>query len=351
MAGKHIFIDDIVHVANITHGINMSMINIMKRRKVMLSKLKSLRQKLTKSKSGFIDKIAEAVKLRGVVDEELFEEIEEIMLKNDTGIEMTELILSNLREEVRIDKITDPEVVQIYLVDIMQNILFKDIPDESDFFELPEDIKPFVMAFVGVNGTGKTTTIGKVANVFAKAGKKVLIVAGDTFRAAAIDQLMIWAERANVQILCSEPNRDPASVIYDGVAKGVRELYDVVLIDTAGRQHTKDRLMKELGKIDRTIKKACPEAPHETILVVDSTTGQNAISQALHFDEAIKLTGIALTKFDGTAKGGIIFNIKQNLKIPVRLLGVGETIEDIENFHTVRFVRAFFAGGEEAEEE
>lgn len=351
MVGKHIFIDDIVHVANITHGINMSMINIMKRRKVMLSKLKSLRQKLTKSKSGFIDKIAEAVKLRGVVDEELFEEIEEIMLKNDTGIEMTELILSNLREEVRIDKITDPEVVQIYLVDIMQNILFKDIPDESDFFELPEDIKPFVMAFVGVNGTGKTTTIGKVANVFAKAGKKVLIVAGDTFRAAAIDQLMIWAERANVQILCSEPNRDPASVIYDGVAKGVRELYDVVLIDTAGRQHTKDRLMKELGKIDRTIKKACPDAPHETILVVDSTTGQNAISQALHFDEAIKLTGIALTKFDGTAKGGIIFNIKQNLKIPVRLLGVGETIEDIENFHTVRFVRAFFAGGEEAEEE
>jgi fused signal recognition particle receptor len=329
----------------------MSMIIIKKRRKAMLSKLKNLRQKLSKSKSGFIDKIAEAVKIRGVIDEELFEEIEEILIKNDTGTDMADLILENLRSEIRIDKITDPEVVQIYLVDIMQNILFKDIPDEHDFFELPADIRPFVIAFVGVNGTGKTTTIGKVANRFAQDGKKVLIVAGDTFRAAAIEQVAIWAERANVQILRSEPNRDPAAVIYDGVASAVARQYDVVLIDTAGRQHTKDRLMKELGKIDRSIKKACAEAPHETILVVDSTTGQNAISQAQHFDEAIKLTGIALTKFDGTAKGGIIFNIKQNLEIPVRLLGIGENLEDIENFHTVRFVKAFFAQDQELEAE
>lgn len=309
--------------------------------KTMLSIVKNLRQKLSKTKSGFIDKIAETVKSRGVIDDEMFEQIEEILIKNDTGTDMAELIIERLRDELKADRINNPEIVQIYLADVMQDILFKDVPDEDDFFELPQ-IKPYVIAFVGVNGTGKTTTIGKVANRFAKAGKKVLIVAGDTFRAAAIEQVAIWAERAGVDILRSEPERDPASVIYDGVAKAVAKGYDIVLIDTAGRQHTKERLMKELNKIDRSIKKACADAPHETVLVVDSTTGQNAISQALHFNEAIKLTGIALTKFDGTAKGGIIFNIKQNLQIPVRLLGVGESIDDIENFHTVRFVKAFF---------
>jgi len=314
----------------------------------MLSKLKSLRDKLSKSKSGFIDKISETVKIRGVIDDQLYDDLEEILIKNDTGSQMAERIIESLRKEVKEDRITDPEVVKIYLVDIMQNILFKDIPDESDFFE-PPAIQPYVIAFVGVNGTGKTTTIGKVANRFAKAGKKVLIIAGDTFRAAAIDQVAIWAERAKVQIMKSEPERDPAAVIYDGVASAVARNYDIVLIDTAGRQHTKERLMKELQKIDRVIKKACPEAPHDVILVVDSTTGQNAISQAKHFNESIKLTGIALTKFDGTAKGGIIFNIKQNLEIPVRLLGVGEQIDDIENFHTVRFVKAFFAEGDEDE--
>lgn len=316
----------------------------------MLSKLKSLRDKLSKSKSGFIDKISETVKIRGVIDDQLYDDLEEILIKNDTGSQMAERIIESLRKEVKEDRITDPEVVKIYLVDIMQNILFKDIPDESDFFE-PPAIQPYVIAFVGVNGTGKTTTIGKVANRFAKAGKKVLIIAGDTFRAAAIDQVAIWAERAKVQIMKSEPERDPAAVIYDGVASAVARNYDIVLIDTAGRQHTKERLMKELQKIDRVIKKACPEAPHDVILVVDSTTGQNAISQAKHFNESIKLTGIALTKFDGTAKGGIIFNIKQNLEIPVRLLGVGEQIDDIENFHTVRFVKAFFAEGDEDESE
>lgn len=314
----------------------------------MLSKLKSLRDKLSKSKSGFIDKISETVKIRGVIDDQLYDDLEEILIKNDTGSQMAERIIESLRKEVKEDRITDPEVVKIYLVDIMQNILFKDIPDESDFFE-PPAIQPYVIAFVGVNGTGKTTTIGKVANRFAKAGKKVLIIAGDTFRAAAIDQVAIWAERAKVQIMKSEPEHDPPTVIYDGVASAVARNYDIVLIDTAGRQHTKERLMKELQKIDRVIKKACPEAPHDVILVVDSTTGQNAISQAKHFNESIKLTGIALTKFDGTAKGGIIFNIKQNLEIPVRLLGVGEQIDDIENFHTVRFVKAFFAEGDEDE--
>lgn len=314
----------------------------------MLNKLKSLRDKLSKSKSGFIDKITEAIKRTGVIDDDLYDELEEILIRNDTGADLADEIITELRKEVEIDRIRDPEVVQIYLLEIMQNILFKDVPDDADFFSLPDE-KPYVIAFVGVNGTGKTTTIGKVANRFAKMGKKVLIVAGDTFRAAAIEQVAIWADRAGVAIIRSEPDRDPAAVIFDGVDTAVREGYDIVLIDTAGRQHTKDRLMKELAKIDRSIKKACPEAPHETILVVDSTTGQNAISQAKHFDESIKLTGIALTKFDGTAKGGIIFNVKKNLEIPVRLLGVGEGIDDIEVFHVVRFMRAFFdrGGGDE----
>lgn len=312
----------------------------------MLNMMKSLKDKLSKTKSGFIDKIAEVVSVRGVFDEETYEEIEEILIRNDTGFEMAELIIERLKKELKTDRIKSVEVVRIYLADVMQDILFKDMQEDDDFFSLPEEIKPYVIAFVGVNGTGKTTTIGKIAHRFAKAGKKVLIVAGDTFRAAAIDQVAIWAERAGVDILRSEPERDPASVIYDGVAKAVAKSYDVVLIDTAGRQHTKDRLMKELAKIERSIKKACPEAPHETVLVVDSTTGQNAISQALHFNEAIKLNSIALTKFDGTAKGGIIFNIKQNLQIPVRLLGVGEGIDDIENFHAVRFVKAFFDKGD-----
>lgn len=313
--------------------------------KIVLSKIKSLRDKLSKSKTSFIDKIAEAVNKSGAITDELYDDLEEILIKNDTGAELADEMITELRHEIVKDRIKNPEVVQVYLLDIMQNILFKDVPDDLDFFA-NHDEKPYVIAFVGVNGTGKTTTIGKVANKFAKMGKKVLIVAGDTFRAAAIEQVAIWADRAGVQIIRSEPNKDPAAVIYDGVKTAVDESYDIVLIDTAGRQHTKERLMKELEKIDRSIKKACPEAPHETILVVDSTTGQNAISQASHFDESIKLTGIALTKFDGTARGGIIFNIKKNLDIPVVLLGIGEGIDDIETFHVPRFMKAFFDRGE-----
>jgi fused signal recognition particle receptor len=189
----------------------------------MLSIVKSLKQKLSKSKSSLIDKIAETVQAHGVIDDEMFEEIEEILIKNDTGTDMADLIIERLKQDLRRDRIKNPEVVKIYLCDVMQDILMQDVPEDDDFFALP-DIKPFVIAFVGVNGTGKTTTIGKVANRFAKAGKKVLIVAGETFRAAAIDQVAIWADRAGVDILRTEPERDPASVIYEGVAKAVAKL-------------------------------------------------------------------------------------------------------------------------------
>ena len=307
----------------------------------MLNIVKSLKEKLSKTNSNLMGKIAETVKKKKVIDEETLAEIEEILLYSDTGIEMTEIILQRFREQLKKDKVTDPEIAQIYLTDVMRDILLSEDEEIPDFFAEPS-VKHYVIVFVGVNGTGKTTTIGKVAYKFSQMGKKVLIVAGDTFRAAAIEQIAIWAERAGVAIVRSQPDSDPAAIIYDGVNASMARGYDIVLIDTAGRQHTKDNLMKELSKIDRTIKKLIPEAPHEVILVVDATTGQNAISQAHNFDKSIHLTGIALTKYDGTSKGGIIFNLKHNLKLPVKLLGVGEGIEDLMPFKAVPFVKAFF---------
>ena len=307
----------------------------------MLNIVKNLKEKLSKTNSSFMGKINETVKKRKVVDEDMLTEIEEILLSCDTGIEMTDIIITRFKEQLKKDKVTDPEIAQIYLTDVMRDILLAENEDMHDFFAEPK-VKPYVIVFVGVNGTGKTTTIGKVAYKFSQMGKKVLIVAGDTFRAAAIEQIAVWAELAGVAIVRSQPDSDPAAIIYDGVKSALARNYDVVLIDTAGRQHTKENLMKELNKIERTIKKLIPDAPHEVILVVDATTGQNAVSQAHNFDKAMKLTGIALTKYDGTSKGGIIFNLKHNLQLPVKLLGVGEGIEDLLPFKPVPFVKAFF---------
>ncbi len=307
----------------------------------MLNIVKNLKDKLSKTNSSFMGKITETVKKRKVVDEDMLTEIEEILLSCDTGIEMTDIIITRFKEQLKKDKVTDPEIAQIYLTDVMRDILLAENEDIHDFFAEPK-VKPYVIVFVGVNGTGKTTTIGKVAYKFSQTGKKVLIVAGDTFRAAAIEQIAVWAELAGVAIVRSQPDSDPAAIIYDGVKSALARNYDVVLIDTAGRQHTKENLMKELSKIERSIKKLIPDAPHEVILVVDATTGQNAVSQAHNFDKAMKLTGIALTKYDGTSKGGIIFNLKHNLQLPVKLLGVGEGIEDLLPFKPVPFVKAFF---------
>ena len=307
----------------------------------MLNIVKNLKEKLSKTNSSFMGKINETVKKRKVVDEDMLTEIEEILLSCDTGIEMTDIIITRFKEQLKKDKVTDPEIAQIYLTDVMRDILLAENEDIHDFFAEPK-VKPYVIVFVGVNGTGKTTTIGKVAYKFTQTGKKVLIVAGDTFRAAAIEQIAVWAELAGVAIVRSQPDSDPAAIIYDGVKSALSRSYDVVLIDAAGRQHTNENLMKELSKIERSIKKLIPDAPHEVILVVDATTGQNAVSQAHNFDKAMKLTGIALTKYDGTSKGGIIFNLKHNLQLPVKLLGVGEGIEDLLPFKPVPFVKAFF---------
>ena len=316
----------------------------------MLKFVKNLKQKLARTKNNFIGKIAETIKLRGKVDEELMEELEEILIQADVGVDLSIDIIDKLREEVRYHKITDVDDVRIRLQNIMSEQFLSDTKaqeeseDKSLSIEEIEqtDISPYVMLFVGVNGVGKTTSIGKLAQRFRKAGKSVMLVAGDTFRAAAIEQLDIWADRAGVDIVKQEQGSDPSSVVYDSLISAKHKNTDIVLIDTAGRQHNKVNLMNELNKIRRTIKKVVPEGPHEVFLVVDATTGQNAVTQAEMFDKAADLTGLILTKLDGTAKGGIVMSIQHKFSIPVKLIGVGEQIDDLRDFNPQEFVEAFF---------
>ncbi|RLC49644.1 MAG: signal recognition particle-docking protein FtsY [Candidatus Cloacimonadota bacterium] len=305
------------------------------------SEPESLKLKLAKTKNGFLGKLVEIVKLRGRVDEDLMDDLEEMLLQADVGVKASIDIIDKLREEIRINQINTTEEVQKHLEEIIRDLLLKDYSADEDHFKLA-DIKPFIVLFTGVNGVGKTTTIGKLAKRFVDQGKSVLLIAADTFRAAAIEQLAIWADRAGASIVKQQQGSDPSSVVYDGVMSAVNKNIDVVLIDTAGRQHTKVNLMNELSKIERTIKKIVPDGPHETILVVDATTGQNAIIQAKTFDEATNLSGLVLSKLDGTAKGGIVIGIKHQLNIPVKLIGVGEAQEDLRDFDVNEFVDAIF---------
>jgi fused signal recognition particle receptor len=307
----------------------------------MFKFVKKLKDKLATTKNNFIGKIAEAVKLRGVVDEELLEQLEEILLQGDTGVEMTTKIIDKLRDEIRINKIKETEQVQEIIKNIMTQELMADYEEEGQVFEMT-DKKPYIILFIGVNGVGKTTTIGKLAKRFNDEKKSVLMIAGDTFRAAAVEQLTIWSERADVDIVKQDQGADPSAVVFDGIRSAIAKNKDVVMIDTAGRQHNRANLMKELEKIYRTIKKVAPDGPHEVFLVLDSTTGQNAINQAKTFNGIVPLTGLVLTKLDGTAKGGIVLNIKKVLNIPVKLIGVGEGIEDLQDFDAKEFVNAMF---------
>lgn len=311
--------------------------------------MRSLKEKIAKTKNSFVGKLAEAIRLRGKVDEELMEQLEDILLRTDTGVDMTTLIIDRLRDEIRVHKITEAEKVQDVLQTVMSDILLADYTDATDFYR-DSEFRPQVYLFLGVNGVGKTTTIGKVASQFIQKGKSVLVVAGDTFRAAAIEQLEIWADRAGADIVKSTQGADPSSVVFDGITAAINRRKDIVLIDTAGRQHNKAHLMAELNKIVRTIKKVLPDAPHETLLVLDATTGQNAVQQAKVFHEAAGLTGLVLTKLDGTAKGGIILNIKHALGIPVKLIGIGEGIEDLQSFDPQAFVQAMFTTDKQEEE-
>jgi len=295
-----------------------------------------LKEGLTKTRKGFIEKV-ESIFTGGKIDEETLEELEEILITSDIGTKATAEIMAVIRERAKKGEAKDLDSVKDLLKKEMIEILGGSQPI------VVYDNKPFVILAVGVNGVGKTTTIGKLASRFQSQGFSVLLAAGDTFRAAGIEQLEIWAKRAGAQLVKHQHGSDPAAVAFDAIVAAKNRSIDVVIVDTAGRLHTKINLMEELKKVRRTIEKAMPDAPHETLLVVDATTGQNALRQAELFNEAIGITGIALTKLDGTAKGGIVLAIKKELGIPMRLIGVGEGIEDLRDFDPKEFVEALFS--------
>lgn len=303
--------------------------------------MSSLKKKLSKTHNSFIARIAEIVRLSGSVDEELIEDIEDILIQADLGISITDKIISQLKEQIRLHKLSSSEQIFTTLKNIIITLLHDEYKD-VDSINFNPKVKPYVLLFVGVNGVGKTTSIAKCAQRFKNNGKKVLLVAGDTFRAAAIEQLELWAKRINVAIIGQEYGSDPSSVIFNAMQSAKAQSYDVVLIDTAGRLHTKINLMRELEKIKRTIQKHIPEAPHQVLLVVDATTGQNGVQQAKKFLESIPIDGIILTKLDGTAKGGVALGIKDSLQIPIKAIGIGEQMDDLKDFDATDFVKAIF---------
>lgn len=295
-----------------------------------------LKESLTKTRKTLVEKV-EAILTGRKIDEKTLEELEEALIAADVGIKATSEIISSIREKSKKGEAND----LISVKDLMKQEMIA-------ILDHPQPIavntsKPFIILAIGVNGVGKTTTIGKLASRFRGQGLSVLLAAGDTFRAAGIEQLEIWAKKAETQLVKHQKGSDPSAVVFDAIAAAKSRNIDVVIIDTAGRLHTKINLMEELKKIRRTIEKALPDAPQEILLVIDATTGQNALQQAKLFNEAIGVTGIALTKLDGTAKGGIIFAIKKELGIPVKLIGVGEGIDDLRDFEPREFVDALFS--------
>ena len=293
-----------------------------------------LKNGLNKTKTSFDDKINSVFKNFRKVDEDFLDELEEVLIMSDIGMDTSIKIISSLRERIKKEKIQDEEDVKQALREEMQKIL--DVTD----IELHLNTKPSVILVVGVNGVGKTTSIGKMANRLAKDGKKVVVAAADTFRAAAVEQLEIWAKRAGADIVKRDEGVDPASVVYDAIKKTKENGADVLIVDTAGRLHNKKYLMDELNKIQKVINKEMPDADKEVLLVIDGTTGQNAISQVKAFKQETDITGIVLTKLDGTAKGGVVIGIVEENKIPVKFIGVGEQIDDMEIFNSEDFVKA-----------
>jgi fused signal recognition particle receptor len=298
---------------------------------------------LTKTRNNLIDKISNLLNISKTIDESFFNDLEEILIGADVGVGMTSELISRLKERVKIEKLSQPEELKFALKDELEKILKSSFDSQNfDPFSIPEDRKPFVIMIVGVNGVGKTTTVGKLAYNFKSRGKKVLIGAGDTFRAAANEQLEIWAKRAGVDIIQQQKGSDPGAVAFDTVKSALARDIDVVLIDTAGRLHTKINLMEELKKVKRVIQKLIPRAPDEIWLVLDATIGQNSIQQARQFHQALGITGLIITKLDGTAKGGVVFAIANELKIPVKFIGVGESIDDLQPFDPESFIDALF---------
>ncbi|HET7119441.1 MAG TPA: signal recognition particle-docking protein FtsY [Hanamia sp.] len=305
----------------------------------------SLDQGLQKTKEGFFDKITKAIAGKSTVDEDVLDDLENALVSADVGVDTTVKIIDGIEKRVAKDKYINTNELNRILKEKIQSILI-DAPQDTSYinYELPSDHKPHVILVVGVNGAGKTTTIGKLAHNFSLAGKSVLLGAADTFRAAAVDQLNIWSQRTNVPIVKHAMGSDPSAVAYDAVQSGIAKNVDVIIIDTAGRLHNKIHLMDELNKIKRSINKVLPNAPHEVMLVLDGSTGQNALEQARHFTATIEVTALTITKLDGTAKGGVVLAIADQFKIPVKFIGVGEKATDLLVFDKKEFVDSLFGG-------
>ena len=295
-----------------------------------------LKQGLTKAKQGITDKIDDVLKSYTKVDEELLEELEEILITADVGVNTTMDIIDKLRDKIKENKITEPAGVKAELKNIIEEIL------TNENSTLNVEKSPTIILMVGVNGVGKTTTIGKLANRYKQEGKKVLLAAGDTFRAAAIEQLEVWAGRSNVDIIKHQEGADPGAVVFDAIKAAKARKVDLLICDTAGRLHNKANLMNELGKVFKIVDREFPEANKEVLLVVDATTGQNAVVQAKTFKDVADITGIVLTKLDGTAKGGVVLAVKSEVDVPVKLIGVGEKVEDLQDFDAKAFSEALF---------
>jgi len=305
-------------------------------------KKETLDKGLEKSKTSFFDKLSKAVAGKSKVDDDVLDNLEEILVSSDVGVNTTLKIIDRIEARVSKDKYLGTDELNQILREEIAGLLSEIDSGNATEFETPENKKPYVIMVVGVNGVGKTTTIGKLAYQFQKAGKKVVLGAADTFRAAAIDQLQIWADRADVAIVKQSMGSDPASVAFDTLQSAVNQNADVVIIDTAGRLHNKVNLMNELTKVKRVMQKVVPDAPHDVLLVLDGSTGQNAFEQAKQFTAATEVTSLAVTKLDGTAKGGVVIGISDQFKIPVKYIGVGEGMEDLQVFNKFEFVDSFF---------
>ena len=303
------------------------------------SLFRRLAEKLSKTREAFTYRLDNLFLGRREIDAELFDDLEELLITADLGAATTRELLDHARRKVHRKELADPESLKLALKDKIKSFI---IDYQRDAELVMPQSGPFVIMVVGVNGVGKTTTIGKIAHKFVRAGRSVMLVAGDTFRAAAVSQLQIWGERNGVHVVARADRADPSSVVYDAMDIARAKDYDVVLVDTAGRLHTQTNLMEELKKIKRVMGKRLAGAPHEVMLVIDATTGQNGISQAKLFDEAVGITGITLTKLDGTAKGGIVANICREMKTPIRFIGVGEEMEDLRDFDPDEFIEALF---------
>lgn len=316
---------------------------LFKRNKVQEEAKETLDKGLEKTKESFFSKITKAVAGKSVVDAAVLDDLEEALIMSDVGVATTVEIIKRIEDRVAKDKYLGTNELNSLLQEEMVNVLTDAPSMEYQNFDLPADKKPYVILVVGVNGVGKTTTIGKLAYNFKNAGKKVMLGAADTFRAAAVDQLTIWSERVGVDIVKKEMGSDPASVAFDSVNSAVAKGVDVLIIDTAGRLHNKAYLMDELNKIKRVIQKVIPNAPHEVLLVLDGSTGQNAVEQAKQFTQTTDVTSLAITKLDGTAKGGVVLAIAHQFKIPVKYIGVGEQMQHLQIFNKYEFVDSLFS--------